>query len=47
MNKELHTGTNGNGNTNYLAVTVNESGDWKHVETFDTKAEAINWIKWA
>ncbi len=47
MKKELHTGINGSGATVYLVVTVSETGGWKHIEKFDTEAEALNWIKWA
>jgi len=47
--KELNeTGINGRGETVYSVVTVDsETGQWKHVERFDSKAEALNWMKWA
>ena len=44
---QLVEGTAGNGSTIYLVVTVNASDDWKHVERFQNKAEAVNWIRWA
>jgi len=45
--KELHTGLNGRGATQWLVVTVNADGSWKHVERFDTEHEALNWLRWA
>lgn len=45
--KELVEGTGCTGNACYLVVTVRANGSWKHIEKFDTKAEAINWLKWA
>ena len=46
--KELVEGLSGNGSTVYMVVTViNETGNWLHIERFDTKAEALNWMKWA
>ncbi len=45
--KELHTGTNGSGDTIWMVVTVDPAGAWKWIERFDTKAEARNWMRWA
>ena len=46
--KEFHTGTNGNGHTVYMIVTViDETGEWKWVERFDTEGEAQSWMRWA
>ena len=45
--KELHEGVSGSGHTSYLVVTVRSNGSWKHTETFDNKAEALNWMRWS
>jgi len=46
--KELHEGVKGNGNTDYLVVTIrNSNGSWLHTEHFNSKAEAETWIKYA
>jgi hypothetical protein len=47
MKKEIHQGTNGSGETIWHVVTINQSGDWRHMETFKSKAEAECWMKWA
>lgn len=46
--KELKEGVNGSGNTVFLVFTIRDSdGACLHVEYFNSKAEAENWIKWA
>ena len=46
--RELVEGWNGSGNTVYMVCTVsNETGNWLWIERFDTKAEALHWMKWA
>lgn len=45
--KELHEGINGSGDKVYQVVTVDEDGNWKWIEKFDTKAEALSWIQWS
>jgi len=45
---EIHTGIGGNGEPIWLVVTVRENdGSWRHIERFNTEAEAISWRKWA
>jgi len=48
QNKELFEGINGSGHTTWTVATVNEpGGQWLWMERFDSKAEALNWIKWS
>lgn len=44
---ELHEGISGSGNTIFLVVAVDADGNWIHTEKFASKAEALNWMKWA
>ncbi len=45
--KELHTGTDGAGHTQWLVVVVTtETGAWHFVHRFDSEDKARNWMKW-
>ena len=47
--RTIEQGWNGSGNRVWMVVTtwVRECGrHGSHVETFDTEAEAVNWLKW-
>jgi hypothetical protein len=43
---ELHEGVKGNGETKWMVVLV-ENGSWGFIHEFQTKTEAVNWMKWA
>lgn len=48
--KTIETGINGRGDTVWIVVTerTGEAGRIvRHAETFDTKAEAEAWVRWA
>lgn len=47
--KEINdNGINGSGHKVWQVITiVTSTGQYHHIETFDTKAEATTWIKWA
>lgn len=40
-------GISGTGAVRYQVVSVDETGAWRHVEYFDSKAEARSWLRWA
>ena len=44
---EIHEGLSGRGIRNWLVVAVNEAGVWTFTHTFDSKAEAEVFAKWA
>ena len=45
--KELREGINGSGHTMWMVVSVDADGNWKHIEYFDSKAEALCWLQYA